>query len=55
MLSENIQEYEDVQITAFLSTLTKSANILNDVRVLSPSLRKSHLASPNPFEFAAGG
>jgi COP9 signalosome complex subunit 6 len=25
------QEYEDVQLTAFLSTLTKSANILNDV------------------------
>ena len=27
-----IQEYEDVQITAFLSSLTKSASILNDVR-----------------------
>jgi COP9 signalosome complex subunit 6 len=25
-------EYEDVQLTAFLSSLTKSANILNDVR-----------------------
>lgn len=25
------QEYEDVQLTAYLSTLTKSANILNDV------------------------
>jgi len=25
------KEYEDVQITAFLSTLTKSANILNDL------------------------
>lgn len=26
-----IQEFEDVQLTAFLSTMTKSANILNDV------------------------
>lgn len=25
------QEYEDVQLTAYLSSLTKSANILNDV------------------------
>lgn len=25
-------EYEDVQLTAYLATLTKSANILNDVR-----------------------
>jgi hypothetical protein len=27
------QEYEDVQLTAFLSSLTKSSNILNDVSV----------------------
>lgn len=27
-----LQEYEDVQLTAYLSTLTKSTNILNDVR-----------------------
>ena len=27
-----IQEFEDVQLTAFLSTMTKSANVLNDVR-----------------------
>lgn len=26
-----MQEYEDVQLTAFLSALTKSTNILNDV------------------------
>jgi COP9 signalosome complex subunit 6 len=34
-------EYEDVQLTAFLSSLTKSANILNDVSlsVLLPALR----------------
>jgi hypothetical protein len=29
--SNVVQEYEDVQLTAFLSSLTKSANILNDV------------------------
>ena len=29
----DLQEYEDVQLTAFLATLTKSTNILNDVRV----------------------
>jgi hypothetical protein len=28
------QEYEDVQLTAFLSTLTKSANVLNNVASL---------------------
>ena len=28
-------EYEDVQLTANLASLTKSANILNDVRVVS--------------------
>ena len=26
-----VQEYEDVQLTAFLSSLTKSASVLNDV------------------------
>jgi len=26
------QEYADVELTAYLSTLTKSANLLNDVR-----------------------
>ena len=26
-----LKEYEDVQLTAYLSTLTKSASILNDV------------------------
>ena len=30
------KEYEDVQLTAVLSTLTKSANILNDVRYPIP-------------------
>lgn len=32
------QEYADVQLTAYLSTLTKTANILNDVRIISASL-----------------
>ena len=27
-----LQEYEDVQLTAYLSTITKSTNMLNDVR-----------------------
>lgn len=27
------QEYEDVQLTAYLSALTKSTSILNDVRL----------------------
>jgi len=31
-VSDLQQEYEDVQLTAYLSTLTKSANALNDVR-----------------------
>lgn len=29
-------EYEDVQLTAYLASLTKSANILNDVRPIFP-------------------
>ena len=29
---DDVQEYEDVQLTAFLSALTKSTNTLNDVR-----------------------
>lgn len=35
-----LKEYEDVQLTAFLSTMTKGLNSLNDVRILlySPCL-----------------
>jgi COP9 signalosome complex subunit 6 len=35
------QEYADVQLTAYLSTLTKTANLLNDV--CDSSLRESML------------
>jgi COP9 signalosome complex subunit 6 len=31
------QEYADVQLTSYLSSLTKSASILNDVRDICPS------------------
>lgn len=31
------QEYEDVQLTAYLSALTKSVSILNDVRLVKPA------------------
>lgn len=31
------QEYADVQLTSYLSFLTKSASILNDVRDFCPS------------------
>lgn len=39
------QEYADVQLTAYLSTLTKTANLLNDVRNMSDSLLRSTNAS----------
>ena len=30
-INRSIQEFEDVQLTAFLSILTQSTNVLNDV------------------------
>lgn len=35
------QEYEDVQLTAYLAALTKSSDILNEVRV-SHSIREMY-------------
>ena len=45
LLISRYQEYEDVQLTAYLATLTKSANLLNDVslsRICQPSANGSH-------------
>lgn len=36
-------EYEDVQLTAYLSTLTKSANALNDVSIVFPDTPSARL------------
>ena len=46
LLTGMLQEYEDVQLTAFLSSLTKSTNILNDVRC-------SYYATPGPSTYAS--
>jgi hypothetical protein len=43
------QEYEDVQLTAYLSALTKSASILNDVRNILPTIRISQLRNNGYF------
>ena len=39
--NHRVQEYEDVQLTAYLSSLTKSTNILNDVSASKFALLRS--------------
>jgi len=52
-------EYEDVQLTAFLSTMTKSTNILNDLvdkhLVLTSSVGRDDRSGPGPRMRRGGG